>query len=267
MVRKDSQALTPGAQKGRAPGVFMRPFCDMLSCMVKGQRVALVTGGAKRVGRAIVEELDAAGFCVAFTYNRSRADAMAIAATLQNVSLPIRADLTKPAQACKAIYRSIQKMFGRLDVLVNNASIYEPGDAKFRQMMAIHAEAPLLLSELFEKDLRRWRGHVVNMLDLMVERPWPQYAAYCQTKAALWTQTLVKARELAPQVTVNGIAPGVVAWPDDFPQVQRRKYLSRVPLGRAGTPKDVAKLVRFLVTEGTYITGQIIRLDGGRSIT
>jgi pteridine reductase len=115
--------------------------------------------------------------------------------------------------------------------------------------------------------LRKSRGHVINMVDLLAERPWPKYLAYCASKAGLWNLTLGLARALAPEVTVNGIAPGVVAWPDDYPEEEREKYLRRVPLAREGTPEDVAKLVHFLATEGSYINGQIIRLDGGRSIT
>ena len=115
--------------------------------------------------------------------------------------------------------------------------------------------------------LRTAKGRVINMVDLLAERPWPQYMAYCASKAALANLTLSLARELAPEVTVNGIAPGVVEWPADYPEAEKEKYLKRVPLGRAGTPQDVANLVHFLATEGSYITGQIIRLDGGRSIT
>jgi len=115
--------------------------------------------------------------------------------------------------------------------------------------------------------LRATRGHVVNMVDLLAEKPWPEYLAYCASKAALMNLTLGLARELAPDVTVNGIAPGVVEWPDTYPEADRARYLKRVPLARAGTPQDVADAVAFLVTRGKYITGQILRLDGGRSIT
>lgn len=230
------------------------------------QRVALVTGGAKRVGRAIVERLDAEGFSVAFTYNTSRGEAEKLSRSLKNKSLAIQADLTRPDRACGYIVKAVQKKFGALDVLVNSASMYVPGDERLREMMAIHVESPLLLARQFETYLRRSHGHIVNMVDLLAERPWPKYAAYCASKAGLWNQTIALAKELAPEVTVNGIAPGVVAWPEDFPAAQRRNYLKRVPLGRAGTPADVASLVKFLVTEGAYVTGQVIRLDGGRSI-
>jgi pteridine reductase len=244
--------------------------------MAAPRRVALVTGGAKRVGRAIVERLARGGFDVAFTYLSSEAEAAELRAALEtdgaNV-LAIKADLTHAQRAADTITSTFAGRFDRLDALVNSASLYEPATleetdlARSRRMMAIHFESPLLLCQAFAPLLRRSRGHVVNMLDLLAERPWPQYVAYCASKAALWNLTLSLARSLAPDATVNGIAPGVVEWPDDYPESERQKYLQRVPLGRAGTPQDVAETVHFLATAGNYITGQIIRLDGGRSIT
>jgi pteridine reductase len=240
------------------------------------RRVALVTGGAKRVGRAIVERLAAGGFDVAFTYLTSDAEAADLRGQLESSgvnAIAIKADLTHAQRAADAITSAVAGRFARLDVLVNSASLYEPATLEkttlslSRWMMAIHFEAPLLLAQAFAPLLRNSRGHVVNMVDLMVERPWPQYLAYCASKSALWNLTLSLARELAPEVTVNGIAPGVVEWPEDYPEAERQRYLKRVPLGRPGTAQDVAETVHFLCTGGSYITGQIIRLDGGRSIT
>jgi len=244
--------------------------------MAKTPPVALITGGTIRVGRAITWRLSSAGYDVAFTYMHSRKEA----ATLQKKivrqgrrALAIQADFNHPEQAAESIAKSIHQEFGRLDVLVNNASIYKParlGQTRvelIEQLTKVHVQTPLLLCQKFEKLLRKNHGHIVNMIDLLAERPWPQFLAYCASKAALGNLTMGLARELAPQVTVNGIAPGVVQWPDDYPEKERKKYLQRVPLARAGTPEDVAELVHFLVTEGSYITGQIIRLDGGRSIT
>ena len=235
------------------------------------QRVALVTGGARRVGRAIVERLTAAGFAVAFTYHMSEDDAGAVYDSCG--AWPIKADLADPEAGCKELVETVDRFADRLDVLVNNASTFEPADLRHtdlalsRRLMAVHVESPLLLCKAFEAKLRKSSGHIVNLVDLLAERPWPQYLAYCVSKAALANLTLGLARDLAPDVTVNGIAPGVVAWPDDMPEEQREKYLARVPLARPGTPADVADLVHFLVTSGRYVTGQILRLDGGRSIT
>jgi pteridine reductase len=236
----------------------------------------MVTGGARRVGRAIVERLADEGFSVAFTYHRSEAEARAFENDLNargKTALAIAADLTNLPAAVEGIEREFRGKFSRLDVLVNNASLFQSADLSstdlplMRRLAAVHVEAPLLLCQQFGPDLRRSGGHIVNMIDLLAERPWPIYLAYCASKAALANLTLGLARELAPQVTVNGIAPGVVDWPDNFPEAEREKYLKRVPLARPGSPRDVAETVLFLCTGGSYITGQILRLDGGRSIT
>jgi pteridine reductase len=239
-------------------------------------KVALITGGAKRVGRAVALGLAELGYDVAFTYLSSEAEARGVVAEIEALGrrgVMIRADLTRPAEAVDEVHRAVAGEFGRLDVLVNSASWYAKADLRettpeiVQRLNAIHVESPLLLCQRFESMLRGARGHVVNMVDLLAERPWPAYLAYCASKAGLWNLTLGLARELAPEVTVNGIAPGVVEWPEDYPEAEREKYLKRVPLGRAGTAEDVANVVRFLVTGGTYVTGQIIRLDGGRSVT
>src|SRR5258706_4419794 len=244
--------------------------------MSSAGKVALVTGAAKRVGRTVALRLAQSGFDIAFTYLSSEGEAKSMLAeivALGRCGHALRADLAQPEIAVEEIHRAVSVEFGRLDVLVNNASHYLPADlrattsAMMHKLNAIHVESPLLLCQRFEAMLRAGRGHVVNMVDFLAERPWPQFLPYCASKAALANLTLGLARALAPDVTVNGIAPGVVEWPPGYPQGEREKYLKRVPLGRTGTPEDVARLVKFLITDGDYITGQIIRLDGGRSIT
>jgi pteridine reductase len=244
--------------------------------MSASPKVALITGAAKRVGREIALTLAQEGFDIAFTYLNSQDEARSLIEEItgkgRRASM-IHADLTQPESAAQTIHHDLLENFGRLDLLVNNASLYLPGDlassnaATAQKLHAIHVTAPLLLCQKFETMLRENKGHVINMVDLLAERPWPEYLAYCASKAGLWNLTLGLARALAPDVTVNGIAPGVVEWPKDYPVAEQEKYLKRVPLARAGTPEDVARLVKFLATEGNYITGQIIRLDGGRSIT
>ncbi len=243
--------------------------------MVQQRPAALVTGGAKRVGAAIVRRLAAEGYDVAFTYQASSAQASALVDELRSQVrvVAIQADLTKPEESIEHIHSTFLGTFNRLDLLVNSASIYrqaslaETDAAILQQLMNIHVHAPLCLCQKFEKHLRQSRGHVVNMLDLLAEKPWPKYLAYCASKAALWNLTLGLARELAPDITVNGIAPGVVEWPPNTLESEKDVYLKRVPLNRAGTPEDVADAVMFFARTANYVTGQILRLDGGRSLT
>ena len=246
---------------------------DMADIQEIQPRVALVTGGAKRVGRAIVERLAAAGFDIAFTYLSSDVDAESLVAALKSSgrrSLAVKVDLTTPTAAAQ-VAKEFRANFDRLDVLVNNASLYEPSSLtesdpeQMSRFWAIHVLSPMLLCREFAPLLKTNGGHVINMVDLLAEKPWPRFLGYCTSKAGLWNLTLGLARELAPDVTVNGIAPGVVDWSGNDAVEMKEKYLRRVPLGRAGTPDDVAELVHFLCTEGRYITGQVIRLDGGRS--
>lgn len=232
--------------------------------------IAIVTGGAKRVGRAISEMLARQGFVVAFTYLSSADDAAALASSIGGIA--IRADLTDPASAIASIERSIGPNLCRVKILIHNASIYEPDAVatahlhQIRKLMAIHYESPLLITKLVSEHLRSNAGSIVTMLDIQASRPWPVYTSYCASKAALWNLTLSLAKDLAPQVRVNGIAPGVVEWPEGYPEAEKQKYLARVPLMRPGTPQEVAQLVKFLAVDSTYVTGQVVPLDGGRSI-
>lgn len=240
--------------------------------MVQSNRpIAVVTGGAKRVGRAISEMLAREGFTVAFTYLSSAGDADKLARSIAGI--PIRADLTDPSSAVSAIHQALGGEVDKVKVLIHSASIYEQdsvASAKLEQvrtLMSIHYESPLLITQLLVDALRKNSGSIVTMLDIQAQKPWPVYTSYCASKAALWNLTLSLARDLAPQVRVNGIAPGVVEWPAGYPEAEKQKYLSRVPLRRAGDPAEVAKLVRFLAIDSAYITGQVIPLDGGRSLT
>lgn len=241
----------------------------------KEKRIALVTGAARRVGRAIALRLAEDGFDIAFTYLSSGAGASQLVDEIRKKgrsSLAIQADLTNPQAAVETIFGQLTKGFGELSVMVNNASLYEPDTpganaiSQMRRFWAIHIESPLLLGRALFPMLKSAGGSIINMVDLQGERPIPDYLAYCASKAGLWNLTLGMARQFAPHVRVNGIAPGVVEWPPDLPQAQRDQYLRRVPLQRAGTPEDVAGAVAFLCAEASYVTGQILRLDGGRSI-
>ena len=238
-------------------------------------RAALITGGAQRVGRHVALHLAERGWDIAITYNTSADEATTLAAHVEGLGrecVLVQADFADPPAAADKAAKVISRRLGRLDLLVHNASLYERVGLldvthdQLRRLFAIHAETPLLLTQKLAPLLRTARGSVVMMSDEQLERPAPAYAAYAMSKAALENSARTLARALAPEVTVNAIAPGVVAWPTDMPQSSRQRYLRRVPLQRAGTPGDVARLIEFLCTGGRYITGQVIPLDGGRSV-
>jgi len=233
--------------------------------------LALITGGARRVGRAIALHLAHQGYDVAFTYLSSKAEALLLIAELRNIgveALSMQVDLTDLPVGVEQISRHLGNSASRLKCLVNNASIYQPDSAidSAASMYRIHAEAPLLLARGLSPHLAANHGCIINMCDILGARPMPGWLAYCSSKAALANITMGLARELAPDVRVCGIAPGVAQWPDDYDESARKEYLRRVPLQRAGTPEEVARLAWFLLNDATYITGQIIPIDGGRSI-
>ncbi|MCC7413408.1 MAG: SDR family oxidoreductase [Gammaproteobacteria bacterium] len=247
-------------------------------------RVALVTGGARRVGRTVALELAAAGMDVAITYNRSASDAAELVAgilALGRRAHAIHADHAA-AGAPQEIVTAFHREFDRLDVLVNNASTFAPSPfgsisrATWERDMAVNATVPFLLIQAFAPMLGAHyvpgdpasTGRVVNFIDIHVlGEALAGYLSYNASKAALMEITSTCALELAPRVTVNAIAPGVVSWPEEHSDELRREYMQRVPLARPGTPADAAAAVLYLVRDAHYCTGQVIKLDGGRSLT
>lgn len=248
---------------------------------MNGERpIAIVTGGAKRVGRAICLELAGAGCDIVLTYltgeAEARACADAIAARGASARLE-RVDLGDP-DAATALGASLARSLPRIDMLVHNASVYAPtpltqvNAADALRHYRINALAPLLLTAALAGRLRDSAlpigGAVVAMADMhALGRPRTGFAPYAMSKAALIEMVRSLARELAPRVRVNGVAPGVVAFPEtgyESDEAAQREYVRRVPLQRAGTPEDAAGAVRWLALEAGYVTGEIIRLDGGR---
>ncbi|MCG3137438.1 MAG: 3-oxoacyl-[acyl-carrier-protein] reductase FabG [Phycisphaerae bacterium] len=233
--------------------------------------VALVTGAAKRIGRAVALELARAGFNVVIHYHHSLDEAHATAAAIQqsgHSAWLVSADLND-ATAAGQILQFVQQQAGRLDVLVNNAAEFTPMSldnfdaARWQQTQQINLVTPLALCQAAAPLLRQQRGVIINFLDIAIDRPWKNYLAYGASKAGLEYLTRALARALAPEIRVNGVAPGITVFPDDYSDEQRRQLTSPVPLQRPGTPEEMAHAVRFLV-EAPYITGQIIRVDGGR---
>jgi pteridine reductase len=234
-------------------------------------KVALVTGGGVRVGRAIVIALAGAGATVAVHYNRSRAPAIALVRRLQAARVrahAFAADLAED-QAPAALFKQVKAWAGRLDILVNSAAGFERrafatlDPASVRAMMALNFVAPFELSRQAHRELARRRGVIVNILDVAAFSAWSGYAHYCASKAALAMLTRCLAVELAPRVRVAGVAPGTVAFPDDYDATSRRRVLARIPLARIGHPEDIARAVLFLASND-YVTGSVIAVDGGR---
>jgi pteridine reductase len=238
--------------------------------------VALVTGGAKRVGAEIARTLHGAGASVAITYRNSAAEAEALCASLEaqrrGSTLALQATLGDTG-ALPALVDAVVKRFGRLDVLVNNASSFYPTplgeitDAAWTDLTESNLKAPIFLAQAAAGALRASRGVIVNMVDIHAKRPLKDHIVYCAAKAGLIMVTLALARELGPEVRVNGIAPGPIMWPEQGMTDQlKRQIVANTALKRAGSPRDVAGLVLYLVRDATYLTGQIIAVDGGRSV-
>jgi pteridine reductase len=234
-------------------------------------RTALVTGAGVRVGRAIAEELARAGAQVAVHYARSARGAQAAVAAMTaagGVARAFRGDLTIPGATSTLVAEAVS-WAGRLDILVCSAATFsrmpfeQIDERAWRDVMALNLEAPFRLAQAAAPHLRRHRGVIVNILDVAAFQAWKGYAHYGASKAALAMITRILALELAPRVRVAAVAPGILAFPPDYPAVERRRLTSRIPLGRAGTPADVAGAVRFLCG-ASYITGSVVTVDGGR---
>jgi NAD(P)-dependent dehydrogenase (short-subunit alcohol dehydrogenase family) len=237
-------------------------------------RVALVTGAARRVGRAIALRLAEAGCQVAVHYDRSADEAAATAQACRAHGVTaeaLQADFTDAA-AAEGLVRRVLGCFDRLDVLVNNAAVFERMSLAgfnldaWERTLRVNLTTPMALTHAAAEALRRSGGRVINLCDAGTARPWPGHLAYMVSKGGLETLTRLLARALAPEVNVVGIAPGIAAWPPDYDQETRERLMARVPLRRAGGPEDVAAAVHFALSAGDYVTGAILPIDGGRSV-
>jgi len=241
-------------------------------------KTVLVTGGAKRVGAAICRRLHAAGASLAVHYRSSGQEALTLRDELNALrpesALAFQADLLDP-DALQQLVREVVEKFGRLDALVNNASSFyatplaEVDEQQWHDLLGTNLRAPLFLAQAAAAELRRHHGCIVNIADIHAERPMRGHLLYSVAKAGLTALTRALAQEMAPQVRVNAVAPGVIMWPENAAWVdeeQRRKIVAHTLLKREGEPEDVARAVTFLIQDAPYVTGQIIAVDGGRSI-
>lgn len=239
-------------------------------------RVALVTGGARRVGAAIVRCLHAAGMNVAIHYRSSEAAALDLVEALErqrsDSTRLVQADLLDGA-ARPLVVQEAAAAWGRLDALVHNASVFgrkplaSVTEADWDTIMGVETKAPFFLAQAAAPHLARHGGCIVHLLDLYGDRPLPDYPVYCAAKGGLAALTRVLARELAPDVRVNAVAPGAVLWPEPGPAPSARAaIINRTPLQRQGEPEEVARAVRYLVRDATFTTGHTIGVDGGRPL-
>lgn len=238
-------------------------------------KVILVTGAARRVGRAIVRHLHHCGASVVLHYRAAAADADALVAefnaTRPRSALAVQADLLDTA-ALPLLVADVQACFGRLDGLVNNASSFFPtklgtiDEADWNDLVGSNFKAPLFLSQAAAPALRESAGAIVNITDVHAERPLKGYPLYSAAKGALLTLTRALAVELAPEVRVNAVAPGPILWPDDgqFDDAARVDIVRHTLLQREGRPEDIAGAVAYLLA-APYVTGQVINVDGGRT--
>lgn len=241
-------------------------------------KTVLVTGGAKRVGAAICRRLHAAGANIVIHFRSSKQEAFVLRDELNELraasAFCVQADLLD-SDALKTMVETAIRHFGHLDALVNNASSFyatplaELNETQWNDLVGTNLKAPLFLAQAAEAELRRRHGAIVNIVDIHAERPMQGHLLYSVAKSGLVALTKGLAQELAPQVRVNAVAPGVIIWPEGeewADQERRRKIVAHTLLKREGEPEDIARTVQFLIADAPYVTGQVISVDGGRSI-
>jgi NAD(P)-dependent dehydrogenase (short-subunit alcohol dehydrogenase family) len=239
------------------------------------EHVALVTGGGKRIGRAIALTLGRAGADVIVNYNQSREGAEA---TVQEIAAmgvraeALRADVSRPKQVA-AMFQAIEKRFGRLDLLVNNAGVFfarnwdELEEEDWDRVLGANLKGPFFCAQAAARIMmRQTRGNIINISSLGGLQAWPSYMHYCASKAGLISLTRTLAKALAPKIRVNSVAPGTILFPDEKRDARIRKIIRTTPLLKAGGPEDIAQMVLFLATQSEFTTGQVFVVDGGKSI-
>ena len=238
-------------------------------------KTALITGAARRIGAAIAETLHDAGMNVAVHYRGSAKEAENVAARLNDKrgesAKTFQADLIQDG-APAALVGAVADWAGRLDALVNNASTFYPtplgeiDEAAWTDLVGSNLKAPLFLAQAAMPQLRDSQGSIINIVDIHATRPLRHHHVYGAAKAGLAMLTRSLAKDLAPEIRVNGISPGAIAWPQDgMSDDVKQAIIDQIPLGRTGEPSDIANAVLFLVRDAPYATGQVIAIDGGRS--
>lgn len=236
----------------------------------------LITGGAKRIGATVSRRLHAEGANIALHYNRSRDDAQALQQELNALrpdSVKLFAGDLLQASTIDTLVDNVLAETGGIDVLINNASTFYPTpigsitEQHWADLMGTNLKAPLFLSQAAAPELRKRAGVIINMVDIHARRPLKDHPVYGPAKAALAMLTLSLAKDLGPEVRVNGVAPGAILWPSDgMSDAAKQSIVGQIPLARAGAPDDIAGAILYLVRDATYVSGQILAVDGGRSV-
>jgi len=236
---------------------------------------ALITGATGRLGSAIALALAGAGCDCICHYHSNEAYADELVKKIDALgrnAIAVRADLTDPSQLALLFETDL----GQPRILINSAAVFSKqplSEVTFENasgVLSMNLTAPIMLSKLFVENIPTPNqgeviGKIINLVDVGAQRPWANYAVYCASKAGLLAATKSMAKELAPNVCVNAIAPGIITWPKDFPDDQKSRQVNFVPLKRSGTPEEITSAILFFI-ENDYITGQTINIDGGRSI-
>jgi pteridine reductase len=239
------------------------------------QKIVLITGAARRIGAQIAKIFHEAGYGVVLHYRDSRVEAEALMGLLngkrKGSAWVVKADLQSVEQIQQMIEGLIDKT-GRLDVLINNAStFYETPlgtakEAEWDDLMGSNLKAPFFVSQAAFNELKKTKGCIVNLVDIYAKRSLSNYSIYSTAKAGLSALTESLAKELAPEVRVNGVSPGVILWPENQSLELGEEIVMRIPLQRQGSVDDIAETVLFLSKNAGYITGQVIAVDGGKSL-
>ncbi len=241
---------------------------------LQGQ-VALVTGGGRRLGRVIALALARAGADVVVNYNLSKAgaeDTVREITAFGARAAAVRADVSRPKQVA-AMFRTVEKKFGRLDILVNNAGIFFPAEwdrlseDDWDRVLGVNLKGAFFCAQAAARIMQRQKhGRIIIVSSLGGLQAWPGYIHYCASKAGAVSLTHSLAKALAPHIQVNSVAPGTILFPGEKPDTMRKRVIRRTPLKRAGSPEDVAGTVLFLATGSDFITGQVFAVDGGKFI-
>jgi len=239
-------------------------------------KVVLITGAAHRIGATVSRTLHARGANIVIHYRASRKTAQALQDELNAIRpesvVLVQADLLEVGKLT-AVIKEAHKAWGRLDVLINNASTFYPtpigkaSEQQWNDLMGTNLRAPFFLAQAAAPHLKKQQGCIINIVDIHAERPLKQHTIYSMAKSGLVMMTKSLAAELGPEVRVNAVAPGAILWPEsELDDVTKQRIISKTILKRQGEPTDIAKAIAFLIIDAPYMSGQVLTIDGGRSL-